>query len=607
MFAQSPSSTLSKKVFQFALIAFSCAAVSQAGTVDIHPGQDIPNIVAQNPGGTTFIIYPGTYRLTAHIVPKTGDQFIGQTACVPPRTSCPAILSGSRLIGSLAKLNGNNYEVTGQTQQGFVSQPNKICEGGYLACNLPEDLFFDGVPYRHLYASSLPSIGPKQWWFDYANHIIYFHDNPSGHTVETSVLDSAFRSSANNVTVQYLTIKGFASPIQRAGLQPSDGSVIPTSSANWVVKNCEIYNNHAAGVRLAFGMQVYNSYVHDNGTLGITGGLGSTISSGIVIQGNTISRNNYAKVNPAAGAGGYKVGETANVVLRGNTITNNDGPGIHFDATSTGVVDGNVITDNGDGAGVAYEISVNSTLVRNNIILRNGIPMGNPGSVAGVGSYASVGEVSYCNVIEVPNAPGANGFLIVGSDRGYNVVSPFEYLMSRGNSFHHNTLFWDAGSTGVVGYWLADPTRQPNFFSNNPPPDYNEYHLTSSSAANFIYDNNTSGKNSRKTFSQYQAAGADIHGSADAKYSSGFPTVAITSPADQSRVSGSVAVQATAADKSGINRVEFYVDWNLKTTVAGPPYNFTWTNGTTGTHIVTAMAYSNAGIRSCFAVTLNHQ
>src|SRR5262249_30572846 len=151
--------------------------------------------------GTTYLIYPGTYRLTAHIVPKTGDTFIGQTACAPPKTSCPAILTGSRVIGNLATLSGGVYRVTGQTQQGKISLANTVCQPGYLPCNLPEDLFFDGIPYQHLYASSLPTIGPQQWWFDYPHHIIYFHDNPAGHTVETSVLDTAFLSAANNVTI----------------------------------------------------------------------------------------------------------------------------------------------------------------------------------------------------------------------------------------------------------------------------------------------------------------------------------------------------------------------------------------------------------------------
>jgi hypothetical protein len=53
--------------------------------------------------------------------------------------------------------------------------------------------------------------------------------------------------------------------------------------------------------------------------------------------------------------------------------------------------------------------------------------------------------------------------------------------------------------------------------------------------------------------------------------------------------------------------VEFYVDWNLQATVSSSPYNFDWSNGTAGTHTLAVMAYSNAGIRSCYAVTLDEQ
>jgi parallel beta-helix repeat protein len=612
MLAQSPTYSLSRKVTILVLIAFcvAAAAICQAATVDIHPGANIPSVVAANPAGTTFVIYPGTYRLQAHIVPKDGDNFIGQTACAPPKTSCPAILSGSRIIGTLAKFNGTNYEVTGQTQQGTVSLPTKVCQTGYLACDLPEDLFFDGVPYQHLYASSLPALGAGQWWFDYTSHIIYFHDNPAGHTVETSVLDTAFDSAANNVTVQYLTVEDFASPLQRAGIEPTPNNVSSSSSRNWVVKNCELFNNHGAGVRVAFGTHVYWSYLHDNGSLGVTGGLDSTAPSGVIIQGNTITHNNYAHVLPAAGAGGIKFGYTADAVVRGNVITNNKGAGIHFDSTCQNpLIDSNTVTDNADGAGIAYEISVNSATVRNNLVLRNALPGGIPGSTANVGSYASIGVNSYCNVIEIPNtgAAGANGMTIIASDRGNNEFSPYEYLMSKGNSFHHNTVIWDAGALGLIGYMQEDPANQPNFFADNTPPDYNTYHLSSLSLTSFIYDNNNTKANTRKTFTEFQAAGADIHGSADTNYTSGFPTVAITSPLDQSSFTNSVPVTAMASDKSGISRVEFYVDWDYQATVSSSPYTFTWSTGAAGSHTVAAMAYSNSGIRSCHAVTLTKQ
>ena len=103
-----------------------------------------------------------------------------------------------------------------------------------------------------------------------------------------------------------------------------------------------------------------------------------------------------------------------------------------------------------------------------------------------------------------------------------------------------------------------------------------------------------------------KAAGADVHGTFDTLYTSGFPTVSITSPADQSFVTSPVTVAATASDVSGISNVEFYVDWNLSATATSDPYNFTLSGLTPGAHTVAAVAYSNAGIRNCYAVTLNH-
>jgi hypothetical protein len=222
---------------------------------------------------------------------------------------------------------------------------------------------------------------------------------------------------------------------------------------------------------------------------------------------------------------------------------------------------------------------------------------------------ASTGVNAYCNVIEVPNTGkgGASGMLVGATNRGYSKFAPYQYLKAMGNSFHYNTVIWDTGAVGDVGYIQNDAVHQPNFFADNPPPDHNEYHLPSLSAITFMYDNNNTQKNRQKTFAEYQAAGADIHSTADTNHTSGFPTVAIMSPADRSSFTNSVTVKAAASDKSGINRVEFYVDWKLKATVTGSTYNFNWTNGTIGTHTVAAMAYSNSGIRNCSAVTLKKQ
>jgi parallel beta-helix repeat protein len=475
-------------------------------------------------------------------------------------------------------------------------------------------LFFDGVPLQHLYSASLPAISTGQWWFDYTNHTIYFHDNPSGHVVETSVVPTVAKvlrgPGANNITFQYLTIEEFAAPIEQGAIDPTDsGGGIQGSSLDWVVKNCELLLNHGIGVHINYGTQILNSYVHNNGQMGIGGGTNSdTVQSGIVVSGNTITYNNYAHIVPDFGAGGIKFGDTLGAVVRGNTVSYNGGAGIHFDASSSRpLIDGNTVTDNSSGSGAAYEISIDSAIVRNNILLRNSLPGTVPVSASDLGSNASVGVNAYCNVVEIPAAAGANGILVAASQRGYNTVAPYEYLVSTGNSVHHNTVIWDAGANGGFGYEQHDAANQPAFWSDNTPPDYNTYHLPSLSAAHFLYDNNNSEQNQGKTFAEYQAAGADIHGTADTNYTSGYPTVSITSPTDQSSVANPVTIAATASDASGISRVEFYVDWALQTTVTSAPYSFDWTDATTGSHTVAAMAYSNAGIRSCYAVTLNEQ
>lgn len=603
-----------KALARCVLLLSATIALCFGGTVDIKPGMDIPSVVAANPENTTFVIYPGTYRLETTIETKNGDTFIGQTACAPPQTACSAILSGSKVIGSLASFNGTSYEVGGQTQQGAVNATSNKCQNGWSGCIYPEDLFFDGVPLQHLNSSSLPKIATKQWWFDYTHNIIYFHDDPAGHVVETSVVPSAFGGEGNNVTISQLTIEEFASPIASPGTIGMPGNASMSEGISWTITHCEVKLNHGAGVRVAYKMQILNNYIHNNGELGIGGGLATNSTtrstpSGIVIQGNTVSYNNYAHVLSQFQAGGIKLGATTSVVVRGNIVSNNDGAGIHFDTTcQSPLVDGNTVTNNTGGDGIAYEVSINSATIRNNVFAGNGVNTSSESaSNAGIGAYASVGTNSYCNVIEVPNAKNANAALIIGSDRGDNMYSPGEYLMSTGNSFHHNTVIWNAGASGLVGYQLSDTAHQPNFFADNTAPDHNTYHLPSLSMANFNYDNNDSGRNVQKTFEEYQESGADIHGTADTNYTSGYPTVAITSPTDESSVPISVAITATASDKSGISKVEFYVDWTLEQTVTGSSYVFNWTSGSAGSHVVAAMAYSKAGIRSCYAVTLTKQ
>jgi hypothetical protein len=598
-------------ISRLAFTVFIAVTLAHAGTtVNVYPGADIPSVVAANPAGTTFVIYPGVYRVGT-ITPKTGDSFIGSTSCAPPATSCPAILSGSKLLTSF-QTTGTYYYATDQTQNNLVTEPSTKCQPmtpgyplAYPGCVYPEDLYFDGQPLVHVLSLSL--VGTGTWYFDYATQTIYFYDNPAGHTVEASVVPSAFSyGPANNVTIQGLTIKEYATPVMGGAIGGIRigywGST--TQGANWVVKDNEIELNHAAGVVPSFGWQVLYNYIHNNGDLGILSGIGGgnsdgsgTTSSHLLVEGNEIAYNNFAHFSPHYGAGGGKVLYSYNVVFRGNYSHDNQGSGFHDDTGNYGALyDNNTSADNTE-QGIFHEISYYATM-RNNKLLRNGYIHPN-GSFwlygANLLSSTSTNVNAYCNTVEV-SAQGGNGIDILTQPRTGEILST-------GNTFHHNTVVFD-GNSGVTGAARASKTDplETNFFSLNSF-DYNTYHLPDVSRKAFAW------LNKFNTFAEFQAAGEDIHGTADTNYTASIPSVSISSPVDQTTVSGTVPVAATATDSAAISKVEFYVDWTLSATDTQAPFSFSWntTKVAAGAHVVTAMAVSENGTQACYAVTLNVQ
>ncbi|WPB82344.1 Ig-like domain-containing protein [Archangium violaceum] len=75
------------------------------------------------------------------------------------------------------------------------------------------------------------------------------------------------------------------------------------------------------------------------------------------------------------------------------------------------------------------------------------------------------------------------------------------------------------------------------------------------------------------------------------------PVVAITSPADGSRLANFVDLAASASDPEGVTRVEFYYSTQLLSTVTSAPYTYRWYPGAsqTGSYLLIAKAYDAAG------------
>jgi parallel beta-helix repeat protein len=590
-----------RTVITFAILSILGSAFARAGTVTISPGANIPSIVSSSPAGTTFVISPGVYRLQTSINPQNGDVFTGPCAKPPCAAGSQAILSGSHLLTSF-QLSGGYYSAGGQTQQNTVTIPSADCNAGYAGCIYPEDLFFDGAPLIHV--TSLSAVGTGSWYFDYATHTVYLSQNPSGHTVEVGAVPAAFTPGpANNVTIQGLTIEEFATPVMTgavAGAYTGYGS--PSLGANWIVQNNEILLNHADGIRLNFGWQVLNNYIHDNGDLGIGGGIGGgnadgtgTTASNILIQGNEIANNNYAEFRTDWGAAGSKVLESTGVVFRGNYVHGNKGPGFHTDtANYNAVYENNIVEDNAK-EGILHEISYAAT-IRNNKLLRNGytIPNGTDWLFSGnLVSSTSQGVEAYCNTAEV-SATGGNGLDILTQTRT-------SFIPSINNYYHHNTVFFD-GNSGVTGGARGEPTNsaEQNFFTANKF-DYNTYHLPSLSYQAFAW------ADKNNTFAQFQAEGQDVHGAADTNYTGSYPTVSITTPAEGSTVSGIVNVAGNIQDTSPISKVEIYVDWVLEGTTTGNAFDYSLNTSqiSNGQHVLAAMAVNTEGVQTCYGVNVN--
>lgn len=88
------------------------------------------------------------------------------------------------------------------------------------------------------------------------------------------------------------------------------------------------------------------------------------------------------------------------------------------------------------------------------------------------------------------------------------------------------------------------------------------------------------------------------------------PTVSLTAPANGSKVSGTVAITATASDNVGITKVEFFDNSTLLRSDATAPYDVNWdtTKTNNGTHTLTAKAFDAAGnnVASTRTVTVDN-
>jgi parallel beta-helix repeat protein len=446
--------TLSRAGKRIALLVLGLVPMSQAhsapapcpsSAVQIAAGADIQAAVRAHGPGTSFCLAAGVYRLQS-VLPKRGQRFYGRGN---------AILNGARLLTDFRQ-DGALWFAPRQSQQGF-RHAGEHCIAERPRCDHPEAFFVDDQPL--LAVASKADVAAGTFFFDYDANRIYFGIDPAGKNIEASVKPYAFQGGASGVVIDGLIVEKYSSPIQAAAIGGN------TASDNWRVSNSEVRLNYGVGVTVGSHSVIRDSFIHDNGEMGI-----GCVGNGVLIAGNEIARNGwFAGLDPAWEGGGGKCALTDGLVFRDNHSHDNNSYGFWTDIDNINTLyEGNRIEHNANG-GISHEISYKAT-IRNNIFKGNGYAFNVWlwGSAILVQNSRDV-EV-HGNRVEIAGA--GNGISFIQQNRGSGAYGPHDTV---DNFVHHNVVIArerDIGAWGAIADYRTAAMK-----AGRNRIDHNIYHL----------------------------------------------------------------------------------------------------------------------------------
>ena len=207
-------------------------------------------------------------------------------------------------------------------------------------------------------------------------------------------------------------------------------------------------------------------------------------------------------------------------------------------------------------------------------------------------AYDAAGNVGQSSLISV----NVNN---VSADSSAPVISSFTMPASSTSLTVPVTALSASDNLGVAGYLITESATAPAGSAAG---------WNASSPANFTF----AATGSRTAYAWSKDAAGNVSAAKTATVSitaqdATAPTVAITSPAYGSTVSGTAAVVASASDNVAVSKVEFYVNGSLKATSTAAPYTFNWNtlSVANGAYTVSAKASDAAGNASILSnVTL---
>lgn len=391
-----------------------------ASAISIEPGVSIQAAVERAGDGALFCLKNGTHRMQV-VRPKLGQRFYGEGQTV---------LTGSRLLTTFAR--EGTYWVA--SWPGPYGPKRGQCVTHAQACNLPEGFFIDDTAFQPVLDKA--SIQPGQFFIDHTGGRVYFMADPRGRKVEATAAAVAFDGTAPDVLISNITIEKYASAAQEGAIQAQT-----EAATDWIIENCELRLNSAAGIAVGKGSRVRGCNIHHNGQIGITG-----VGDSVLIENNWIWANNSRGFQFRWEAGGVKLAASEGVKFRGNHVYDNAGTGLWCDINCHNAVYEDNLVERNDGAGIFYEISYKAA-IRNNVVRHNGIDGKAWFWGVNILVLESEGVDIYGNIVTV--SPGGCGIVIADQGRPIEGGGKPGKYKTRDNNIHDNeTTFEGAGCAG---------------------------------------------------------------------------------------------------------------------------------------------------------------
>jgi parallel beta-helix repeat protein len=293
-------------------------------------------------------------------------------------------------------------------------------------------------------------------------------------------------TASQPVTVSNLVVNGYKPPSQQAAILGGD---------YFRIDRVEVRNSATGGVQVGSHSKITNSYIHDNGQLGVEGYSTDNAATDIVVDNCRVSRNNPANAFDFVDvAGGSKFWNVTNLTVTNCEFDNNVGDGIWMDGNLAGgggknvTIAGNWCHDNGR-YGIFQEIG-GSALITGNLVENNGM----------TGLRMRNGVLVEGDGIHIDNSEGVT---ITGNVVRNNYHGIVLQSYTRSDTSHRlrnitvtgNTVIMTRGTTGV---------RENTSLTSGIVFDNNTYELSGSAA--FVWGNNWG-----VTWAQWQARGFDLH------------------------------------------------------------------------------------------------